>query len=107
VTKLILLTPDGKQIEYPIGQDAVWIGRSRENALPIPDRRASRRHCRVERENGHFVVIDDGSANGTLVNGQLIERRPLDPGDVIQIGATRIFFDRIDDARTQELEPFD
>ncbi len=107
VTKLILLTTDGNHIEYPLGDDAVWIGRSRENALPIADRRASRRHCRVEPENDGYVVIDDGSANGTLVNGQLVQSRPLDTGDVIQIGATRIFFDRVDDTRTQILDVFD
>ncbi len=107
MTKLILLTSDGKRVECPLGQDAVWIGRSRENALPIPDRRASRRHCRVEPRDGAYVLIDDGSANGTLVNGQLAQNRPLEAGDVIQIGATRIFFDRIDEGRTQEIEHFD
>ena len=105
--KLILLTPDGSKVEYPLGKDAVWIGRSRENALPIADRRASRRHCRVETRNGHHVVVDEGSANGTMVNGQLVQVRALDAGDVIQIGTTRIFYDRVDPGRTQELEPPD
>ena len=107
MSKLILLTTDGKQVEYPLGKDAVWIGRSRENALPISDRRASRRHCRVEPQNGAYRLVDDGSANGTLVNGQLVQKRNLDAGDVIQIGDTRIFFDRVDAERTQEIERFD
>ncbi len=103
--KLILVTPDGRQVEHPLGAEPVWIGRSRENGMPITDPRASRRHCRVEPDNGSYRVVDDGSANGTLVNGQLSRRHDLGPGDVIEIGKTRIFFERIDEGRTQELEP--
>ncbi len=99
VSKLILVHPDGARMEFALGAEPVWIGRSRENALPIGDPRASRRHCRVEPRSGRFDVVDDGSANGTLVNGQLVRRRRLEPGDVIQIGATRIFFDQIDEER--------
>ncbi len=94
--KLILITPDQKRVEHAIAAEPVWIGRSRENALPIADPRASRRHCCVEEREGQYWLVDDGSANGTLLNGQLAQRRRLAPGDVIAIGDTRIHFDRVD-----------
>jgi transcriptional regulator with GAF, ATPase, and Fis domain len=103
VPKLILVTPDGKRREYPLGKEPMWIGRSRENALPIADRRASRKHCRLEPDGGGYVLIDDGSANGTLLNGKLVTRALLGAGDVIEIGETRLFFDRIAEDITLEI----
>jgi len=95
--KLIYLAPDGKRIDVAIGSTPCSIGRSRENTLPIAEIRASRRHCRVEQANGRFVVVDEGSRNGTLLNGKLVQRAPLSPGDLIEIGETRIFFEQVDE----------
>jgi transcriptional regulator with GAF, ATPase, and Fis domain len=97
VAKLILISPDGKRAEKPLAGEPCSIGRSRENTLPISEIRASRRHCRVEPANGKFVVVDEGSRNGTLLNGKLVQRAPLSPGDLIEIGQTRIFFEEVDE----------
>jgi transcriptional regulator with GAF, ATPase, and Fis domain len=97
VPKLILVTPEGRRTERPLGAGPCSIGRSRENTLPIAEMRASRRHCRVETGDGRWLVVDEGSRNGTLLNGKLVQRAPLAPGDLIEIGATRIFFDQVDE----------
>jgi transcriptional regulator with GAF, ATPase, and Fis domain len=97
VAKLILINPDGKRAEKPLAAEPCSIGRSRENTLPISEIRASRRHCRVEPSNGKFVVVDEGSRNGTLLNGKLVQKAPLSPGDLIEIGRTRIFFEEVDE----------
>jgi len=76
---LIVVTTDGKRSEHPFSDSPVWIGRSRENAIPITDRRASRRHCRVEPRDGRYQVVDEGSANGTLLNGKLVQRQRIEP----------------------------
>ena len=94
--KLILDLPDGRRTEVPLHDAPAWIGRSRENEVPIADVRASRRHCAVEPKGGAWYVTDDGSRNGTLLNGKLVERARLAPGDLIEIGGTRIWFDRVD-----------
>jgi pSer/pThr/pTyr-binding forkhead associated (FHA) protein len=54
------------------------------------DGEISRRHARVRRgPAGGYVVEDQGSANGTFVNGQRINgRHPLRPGDELRIGMT-------------------
>ncbi len=107
--KLILVTPDGRRSEHPLSVAPFSIGRSRENSLPIAEMRASRRHCRVENGNGRWVVVDEGSRNGTLLNGKLVDRAPVGPGDLIEIGATRIFFEEVDEEvlgrQTQEFGP--
>src|SRR6185295_7825332 len=95
--KLILVTPDGRRTELLLAGERVTIGRSRENTLPIAEMRASRRHCRVEPSNGRWIVVDEESRNGTLLNGKLVQRALLARGDLIEIGSTRVFFDEVDE----------
>lgn len=71
------------------------IGRSKDNDVEISDISASRQHCRLECIQGRWQLEDLRSRNGTMVNGILIRRQPLLPGDKIEIGKTRIYFDLI------------
>ena len=40
-------------------------------------------------EGGAIVAYDEGSSNGTFVNGEQITRRALMSADIIQIGSTK------------------
>ena len=53
-------------------------------ALP-DDHTASRRHARIA-ANGGVVIHDEGSSNGTFVNGEKVTEREIKPGDDIQTG---------------------
>ncbi len=44
-------------------------------------------HAQISLRDGSWLLQDTGSTNGTLVNGQRIQRRVLQPGDVIRLGA--------------------
>ncbi len=68
-------------------------GRSPDNAITIASPLASRRHAELRAEEGGYVLYDLGSANGTFVNGQRVQRHLLRPGDVIQIGDEQYRFD--------------
>jgi pSer/pThr/pTyr-binding forkhead associated (FHA) protein len=70
----------------------IIIGRSPEVDLPVRDILLSRKHCLIERLGDAWVIADLGSKNGTLVNGDLINRHVLHDCDVIRIGRTRIAF---------------
>jgi pSer/pThr/pTyr-binding forkhead associated (FHA) protein/subtilisin family serine protease len=72
----------------------VTLGRSRDNDVHLTDGRASRRHARIDVEQGVYVISDLGSANGTFVNGERIQRQALRSGDEIRIGDSRLFFRR-------------
>ena len=71
------------------------IGRDDGNTLALTqDTTLSRRHARVEKQNGRWVVADDGSSNGTFVNGQRVPGTAfLHPGDEIQAGSVRFRFE--------------
>jgi pSer/pThr/pTyr-binding forkhead associated (FHA) protein len=38
-------------------------------------------------------VRDEGSSNGTFVNGVRIQEQPLFPGDIIRVGSTELRFE--------------
>ena len=71
---------------FALGDQPLTIGRAEDNAVVIASPRASRHHAHIRREGVSFVLYDLGSANGTLVNGQRVQRAVLQPGDLIDIG---------------------
>ncbi|OJT17037.1 hypothetical protein BO221_47335 [Archangium sp. Cb G35] len=48
----------------------VSIGRAAENDLVLEDELVSRVHCRLVAVEGGAVVMDEGSSNGTWLNGE-------------------------------------
>ncbi len=68
---------------------AIIIGREALGGIQIGyDQLSSRKHAHIEPAGSDWIVCDDGSTNGTFVNGVRISRQPVVPGDVITIGAT-------------------
>ena len=64
------------------------IGRSSE-ALPLTDPTISRRHAELTPDNGKWYLMDLASANGTFLNGRLLnDRCSLRIGDEIGCGST-------------------
>ncbi len=54
---------------------------------PRLDARVSTHHAEIRFDNGHYLVVDTGSSNGTLVNGKLVRQQKLRSGDKIVFGA--------------------
>lgn len=88
-----LLALEGRDAgrRFPLGGDGV-VGRGRTAAARLSDRRASRRHARVARDDAGYSVEDLGSKNGVRVNGSRIGPgpSPLLAGDEIGIGETAL-----------------
>jgi len=61
-----------------------------------PEAKVSRRHARISLRDGHYLIEDLGSTNGTFVNrGHRLasgERHPLKDGDEIIVGKTFLRF---------------
>ena len=77
---------------HPLSLAGLSLGRSHENDVVLADDRASRHHARVDLQEGAWVILDLGSANGTFVNGERVRQQVLRPGDEIRIGDTLFHF---------------
>lgn len=67
-------------------RERTLVGRLAECDLRILSQTVSRKHCEIFQRNEKMVVRDLSSKNGTAVNGELVEERVLEPGDVLTIG---------------------
>ncbi|QDU35012.1 Type II secretion system protein E [Poriferisphaera corsica] len=71
----------------------VTIGRSADNAIPLPhDNLASRHHASITLTPGGYVLADHNSSNGTLIQGFEIVKVDLNHGMYFQIGNTQFRF---------------
>lgn len=76
----------GNEIDRRELGDSVVIGRGVECDLQLTGGDVSRTHCRIERAEGKYLLIDLNSRNGTLVGGVRASRHQLGDGDVLQVG---------------------
>src|SRR5216684_778842 len=54
---------------------------------PQVDTRVSAYHAEIRFSDGHYVIVDVGSSNGTLLNGKMIKQHRLRSGDKLRFGA--------------------
>lgn len=68
------------------------VGRGQTADFILKDRRVSRIHFTIEQTPTGFVLVDDGSLNGTFLNNstEKVQRATLRHGDVIAISDTRL-----------------
>ena len=79
--------------EFPLKPNReVTIGRGSENDMVLDEDMVSRSHARILTFDGKTVIRDDGSTNGTLVNGERVAEKILNEGDQILIGQSLLEF---------------
>jgi hypothetical protein len=77
---------------YPLVGPDVALGRGLENTIVLEDRRVSRSHARLILAHGHWTVRDEGSTNGTFVNGRMVTQHALKNGDRLSLGGLELIF---------------
>lgn len=71
---------------WTLGDEALVIGRGNDSDIVLPERQVSRHHLKILYHDGHYLLEDLDSKNGTFLNGQQIHGTvPLQDGDEIQI----------------------
>ena len=81
---------DFSQRELRLGAGETSVGSGSENDFVIEHATVSRKHAILRREGGSYSIADQGSTNGTFVNGRRIKRTTsINPGDEIGFGAAR------------------
>jgi hypothetical protein len=72
--------------KVPVNKEEFVIGRGSKTAdLPIKDGNISRRHAAIVLQNGAFYMKDLGSTNGIEFNGERVDSRRIEEGDVYQL----------------------
>ncbi|HEY7356075.1 MAG TPA: FHA domain-containing protein [Ktedonobacterales bacterium] len=82
--------PDTNQPREISAVPPISIGRHRDNTIALPIIKASRHHATLTLEGGQIMLTDQGSGNGTLLNGEPIQRALVRPADTIEIGGVRL-----------------
>ncbi len=98
--RLVVHHPNSKageagELHFEFEQARVMIGRSAGADVRLPDRAVSDSHATIERDGDLYSVRDEGSTNGTRVNGKpLIPGRPrgLVDGDELGIAQFTLAF---------------
>lgn len=110
-----LAVDDGDEVVFiALRAGMTRIGRGAAADVAFDDSSVSHRHAVVvARTDGKAELLDDGSLNGTWVNGERVRRRLLEPGDVLQVGRRSLRFLVVDPAPgarepgTEELSAID
>jgi len=90
-------------VSYPLMGEESTVGRGRDSAVCLQSPGVSKTHCTILREAGRYVIVDEGSRNGTEVNGRTLKpgtRLQLAHGDCIRICEASFFF--LDPSNTAE-----
>ncbi|MGB9224571.1 ATP-binding cassette domain-containing protein [Mycobacterium sp.] len=82
---VLTIRHDGSHVSFAAGYEVI-IGRDLHADLRIPDPRISRAHLILRFDQGRWLAIDNGSLNGTYVNGYRMSVFDLHDGQAVNIG---------------------
>jgi pSer/pThr/pTyr-binding forkhead associated (FHA) protein len=91
--ELVVIEGPLKGQKFQVKEDGLRLGRSSSCGIAITDDMAlSRNHCLFELVDGDILLTDLVSANGTILNGEMLdaESKKLKIGDIIEVGDTKI-----------------
>ncbi len=96
MARLVLTSGDGRELSFQLeGRARAFLGRGEGCDLILADGRVSRRHASISSVAGHHLLRDEGSSNGTFLNG--LRLKPGDAfllreGDAIEVGDQRLIY---------------
>jgi len=94
--RLIIERPGAPPRLYELKDGStIHIGRAASNDITLPHSSISRSHALLEGKRDIWIVKDQRSANGVLVNGVRIEHAELKSGDVIGLGDIKLRFENM------------
>ena len=77
--------------KFPLKNNAL-VGRGTDCDFVLSDLTCSRKHFQILRSANGFILKDLGSGNGTKVNGTKVREHPLQDGEIIKSGKTKLRF---------------
>ncbi len=103
--QLVIMRGRNPGTEFKIAAPLVKIGRDPQFCdFALYDQYMSNPHFSIMMEQTQFFIVDEGSTNGTRLNGSLItphQRMPLMPDAIIETGQVQMQFKRVGGATRQ------
>ena len=92
-TAYLVLIVNGRESQsFPL-RGTVHIGRDKSNSVVVADHKVSRHHAMLVPVGDSYILSDQGSANGTYLNGVLISQPTrLKLNDKVGVGDTTFMF---------------
>ena len=91
--KLVVRVPGLERIEVPLRRSALTLGRDPKCGVTLQSPYVSRLHARVDRRGDSHFIVDEGSRNGTQLNGKEVTAPArLHPGARITIANVEIWY---------------
>ena len=88
-----------KGARMAVNNAVVNIGRAQYNDIVLPDDSVSTVHAKLQRREGVWVLVDQDSTNGTVVDGKKISgETALAPGAIVRFGQVQTVFEPKDDS---------
>jgi len=84
--------PGGTRATIPLEPGNALIGRSAGAAIRLKDKTVSKQHALLVMDADGVKIVDAGSRNGVLVNGERVKIATLRDGDRIRIGRAVVVF---------------
>ena len=80
--------------EFSMREGSFTIGRDPSCDLFLNNMTVSRLHATITITGESASIVDEGSLNGTWVNGAVVDQAPLTSGSTVQIGTFEMVFQR-------------
>lgn len=84
--RLISISEGGGKEIIPLGKAMLLIGRTDDVNVSLESGDVSRNHASIVKLGEHFCLRDNGSTNGSYVNGERVKFKQLEHHDVIRFG---------------------
>ena len=84
--RLVIVSGPNRGSSFALIEGENSIGRQMDNHIVLSSGKVSKRHCALLVTANEVFLRDEGSTNGTFVNGTRIQQADLSDGDVIVVG---------------------
>ncbi|MBS1959866.1 MAG: FHA domain-containing protein [Bdellovibrionales bacterium] len=84
--RLVIVAGPNRGSSFALVDGDNSIGRQIDNHIVLTSVKVSKRHCTVSVNHEDVILTDAGSTNGVFVNGALVKKHILRPGDRVSVG---------------------
>ncbi len=84
--RLVIVAGPNRGSSFNLIEGENSIGRQVDNHIVLTSSKISKRHCALLVTSNEVIFRDEGSTNGSFVNGAVCKKQTLKPGDKLSLG---------------------